>query len=160
MLILLVEGLAMCFFMLRVCVIGISNGPVGSVYFFEQDGQDRVVELGLTTKGKIKRDYAISSIALFVPVLFFVPAMVYFINGARGFAAFFWQITGILMIEGLFDRIFIDWYWVGKTKAWIIPGTENLIPYIPKKTLIKKWAGTIVGYPIIAAILSAVLTLF
>ncbi len=58
----LVEGLAMCFLMLLVCVVGISNGPVGSVYFFEQDVQDRVVELGLTTKEKIKRDYAIADI--------------------------------------------------------------------------------------------------
>ena len=23
------------------------------------------------------------------------------------------------------DRLFIDWYWVGKTKAWDIPGTED-----------------------------------
>ena len=36
------------------------------------------------------------------------------------------------MIEGLFDRFFIDWFWVGKTKAWLIPGTEDLMPYIPK----------------------------
>lgn len=26
----------------------------------------------------------------------------------------------ILMIDGIFDRIFIDWFWVGKTKAWIM----------------------------------------
>jgi len=156
----LVEGLAMCFLMLLVCVVGIANGPAGSVYFFEQDVQNRVVELGLTTKEKIKRKDAIAGIALFVPVLFFVPAMVYFINGARDFGEIFWQITAILMIEGLFDRIFIDWYWVGKTKAWIIPGTEELMPYIPKKTLIKKWVETIVGYPIVAAILSAIMTLF
>ncbi len=54
----LVEGLAMCFLLLLVCVVGISNGPIGSVYFFEQDVQDRVVELGLTTKEEIKRDHA------------------------------------------------------------------------------------------------------
>lgn len=33
-------------------------------------------------------------------------------------------MTIILLIMGLFDRIFIDWYWVGKTKTWIIPGTD------------------------------------
>lgn len=156
----LVEGLAMCFLLLLVCVIGISNGPVGSVYFYEQDVQDRAVELGLTTKEKIKRGHAIAGIAILIPVVFFVPAMVFFINGARDFGEIFWQITAILMIEGLFDRIFIDWYWVGKTKAWIIPGTEEMMPYIPKKTLIKKWVGTIVGYPIVAAILSTIMTLF
>ena len=54
----------------------------------------------------------------------------YDINGARGFWNGFWQMLVILMISGLFDRIFIDWWWVGHTKAWIIPGTEDLRPYI------------------------------
>lgn len=156
----LVESLAMCFILLIICVVGIANGPVGSVYFYEPEVQEKVVELGLTTKEKIKKGYTIAGTALFVPILFFIPAMVYFINGARGFFDIFLQITIILMIVGLFDRIFIDWYWVGKTKAWHIPGTEELMPYIPKKTLIKKWVGTVIGYPILAAILSAVMAVF
>ncbi|MBR3824710.1 MAG: hypothetical protein IKJ39_05880 [Lachnospiraceae bacterium] len=155
----LVESIAMCFVLLIICVIGIANGPVGCVYFYEPEVQEKVVKLGLTTKEKIKRDYSIAGIALFVPILFLVPAMVYFINGARGFWEVFIQITLILWAMGLFDRIFIDWYWVGKTKAWIIPGTEELMPYIPPKTLIKKWVGTIIGYPILAAILSGVISL-
>ena len=155
----LVESIAMCFVLLIICVIGIANGPVGCVYFYEPEVQEKVVKLGLTTKEKIKRDYSIAGIALFVPILFLVPAMVYFINEARGFWEVFIQITLILWAMGLFDRIFIDWYWVGKTKAWIIPGTEELMPYIPPKTLIKKWVGTIIGYPILAAILSGVISL-
>ena len=155
----LVESIAMCFVLLIICVIGIANGPVGCVYFYEPEVQEKVVKLGLTTKEKMKRDYSIAGIALFVPILFLVPAMVYFINGARGFWEVFIQITLILWAMGLFDRIFIDWYWVGKTKAWIIPGTEELMPYIPPKTLIKKWVGTIIGYPILAAILSGVISL-
>ncbi|MBD5111920.1 MAG: hypothetical protein HDT42_05210 [Ruminococcaceae bacterium] len=154
------EGLVMCFILLIICVIGIANGPVGLVVFYEKDVQNRVVELGLTTKDRIKRNKIISSVALFVPVLFLVPAMVYFINGARGFWDIFWQISAVQWIMGLFDRIFIDWYWVGHTKAWLIPGTEDLMPYIPKKTLISKWVGTIIGYPILAAVTSAVLVFF
>ena len=154
----LVESLAMCFILLLICVIGIANGPVGSVYFYEPEVQEKVVELGLTTKEEIKKRYTIAGVALFVPILVFVPAMVYFINGARKFWDIFVQITIILMIVGLFDRIFIDWYWVGKTKAWVIPGTEELMPYIPKKTLLKKWIGTVIGYPLIAAIMAAVMS--
>lgn len=44
--------------------------------------------------------------------------------------------------------------------AWIIPGTEDLLPYIPKKAWIKKWAATIIGYPVLAAILSGICLLF
>ena len=97
------------------------------------------------------------TIALFVPMLVLVPLMVYGINGAKGFWDSYWQMLAILMISGLFDRIFIDWWWVGHTKAWIIPGTEDLMPYIYGKTLARKWLGTVVGFPILAAILAGVM---
>lgn len=155
-----IEGMAMCFLMLTVCVVAIANGPVGGVCFYEKEVQDRVVELGLTTKKKIRRDYAITGICLFVPLLILVPVMVFFINGARGFKDIFIQSLIILMIDGLFDRIFIDWFWVGKTKAWIIPGTEDLMPYVPKKTLIRKWTGTLIVFPVIAAVMAGILSLF
>jgi hypothetical protein len=140
-------------------VVGIANGPVGLVVFYEQEVKDRVVELGMTTREKIKRISILTMIALFVPMIVLVPLMVYGINGARGFWNGFWQMLVILMISGLFDRIFIDWWWVGHTKAWIIPGTEDLRPYIYGKTLVKKWVGTLVGFPILAAVLAGIMQL-
>ena len=49
-------------------------------------------------------------------------------------------MTCIYLILNIFDRLFIDWYWVGHTKAWKIEGTEDLKPYIPK-ALIKSGSG-------------------
>lgn len=69
----------------------------------------------------------------------------------------FWQIYVLAMAEGLFDRFFIDTYWVGHTRAWTIPGTEDLKPYIPRKTLIVKWAVVIVGNPLIAAVIAGIM---
>ena len=86
--------------------------------------------------------------------------MVYGINGATGFWDAFWQMSVILWIQGLFDRFFIDWYWVGKTKAWEIPGTEDLKPYIPVKIMIGKWISTIVVNPLIAALVAGVMLRF
>jgi len=157
--ILVIEGIVMCFLLLITCVIGIANSPVGLVVLYEKDVQDRVVELGYTTKEKIKRSFIITSIALFLPMILLVPFMVYYINGAVGFWNGFWQITIILWIAGLFDRFFIDWYWVGKTKAWDIPNTEDLKPYIPANVLIRKWIGTIFVYPIFSAILAGIMAL-
>lgn len=141
-------------------MVGIANGPVGLVTFYEPEVQERVVELGLTTKERIRRNSVITTIALFAPILFLVPAMVFCINGTRGFWEVFWEILAILMMMGIFDRIFIDWYWVGHTKTWLIPGTEDLKPYIPMKTVIHKWIGTLAGYPIIAAVEAGILLLF
>lgn len=84
--------------------------------------------------------------------------MVYGVNGVTDFTEGFIQMTIILMILGFFDRFFIDWYWVGHTKSWLIPRTEDLRPYIPIKMLIIKWLGTLVGYPLIALLIAKVMT--
>ncbi len=151
---LLLEGLVMCFLLLLTCVVGIANGPVGLVVLYEQDVQDRVVELGLTTRQRIRRSFLWSCLAMFGPVVILVPAMVYGLNGAKGFLDGFLQMTAILLIQGLFDRFFIDAYWVGKTKAWVIPGTEDLMPYIPAKVKVGKWLGTLVLFPALAALMA------
>ncbi len=158
--ILIVEGIVMCFVLLIVCVIGIANGPVGLVLLYEENVQQRVIELGLTTKEKIRKNFILCSLALFVPLFILPPLMVYGINGVTGFWEGFWQMSIILWMQGLFDRFFIDWYWVGKTKTWEIPGTEDLKPYIPPKTMLIKWISTIFLNPIIAAIVAGVIQLF
>lgn len=158
--IILIEGLAMCFILLIICVIGIAKeGPVGLVTFYEQDVKDRVVKLGLTTKEKIQKSTAIVGIAVLIPSLLLIPYMVYGVNGAAGFWDGFWQMTVIGLIVGVFDRIFIDWYWVGKTKAWEIPGTEDLKPYIPKSTVIRKWIATVIVHPAFYALIAWAMTL-
>ena len=153
----IVEGIVMCFVLLIVCVVGIANGPVGLVLLYEKDVQERVVELGLTTKKRIQKNFIICSIAMFVPLFVLPPLMVYFINGVTEFWDAFWQMSIILWIQGLFDRFFIDWYWVGKTKAWEIPGTDDLKPYIPTKVMIGKWLSTILMNPLIALIIAGLM---
>ncbi len=155
----IIEGLAMCFLLLVTCVVGIANGPVGLVVLYEQDVQDRAVELGLTTKAKIKKSFIIAAIAMFAPVFILIPYMVYVINGADGFWDGFIQMMAIVLIQGLFDRFFIDFYWVGHTKAWNIPGTEDLKPYIPKKVMLGKWLATLVAFPMMMALIAGAVEL-
>ena len=148
------EGIVMCFVLLIICVVGIANGPVGMVFFYEKEVQDKVVELGLTTRKTINKRKLITFAALMIPQFLLVPMMVYFVNGASDFKTAAIQMTVIYLISGLFDRLFIDWYWVGKTKAWIIPGTEDMMPYIYGKTLIGKWVFTVIGFPVLAVLIA------
>ena len=155
---LVLEGICACFILLISCVTGIANGPVNMVFFYEKEVQDRVVELGLISREKIRKNeslFKLSGISLFFAFIIFA---VYGINGARGFREGFIQLNILLLIEGLFDRFFIDWYWVGKTRAWIIEGTEDLMPYIYGRTLIIKWVSTLVGYPVMAALIAYVMS--
>ena len=156
---LILEGLGLGFLLYLICAIGIRNGAVGMVHLYGQKVQERVIELGLTTAEAIrKRSIWFRSLCL-PGYLAYVLICVYVINGARGFWQSFWQSFVILSIMNLIDRFLIDEYWVGHTKAWIIPGTEDLRPYITAKDKKKKWIMGTVGMALLAAILSGVMAL-
>lgn len=148
----LLEGIMLCFILLLSCVIGIANGPERFTVFYEKDVQTKAIKLGYTTKKAVHWQAIAMIVILYLPCFTLVPLMVRFLNGATNFQDIFLQNLLIMYIMGLFDRLFIDWYWVGHTKAWEIPHTEELKPYIPKKMIIIKWFGTIFGFALIALI--------
>ena len=51
---LIIEGLGLGFLLYLICAIGIRNGAVGMVFLYDQKVQDRVVELGLTTREDLR----------------------------------------------------------------------------------------------------------
>lgn len=158
--VLVLECIVICFILFVPCVVVIANGVHNGAFLFEKDVQERVVEMGLVTKEQLSRNKKLFKIISLTVMISFVIWAVYGINGARGFLNPFLQIYALAMAEGLFDRFFIDTFWVGHTKAWTIPGTEDLKPYIPKKTLIAKWLIVIVGSSAIAAALAGIMMLF
>lgn len=81
----------------------------------------------------------------------------YAVNGVSGFLEGFWQMLVILLVMNLIDRFLVDDFWVGHTNAWVIPGTEDLKPYITAKDKRKKWVFGTVGMAVIAAVLSAIM---
>ena len=84
---------------------------------------------------------------------------VYALNGALGFLPGFWQLLVILSIMNVIDRLLIDDYWVGHTDAWIIPGTEDLRPYITAQAERKKWCIATLGMAVISAGLAGIMAL-
>ena len=59
----------------------------------------------------------------------------------------------------LIDRFLIDEYWVGHTNAWIIPGTEDLRPYITATDKRRKWIMGTIGMAVLAAALAGIMAL-
>ena len=156
---LILEGLGLGFLLYLICAIGIRNGAIGMVHLYDQKVQERVVQLGLSTADEIRKRSVLFRSLCLPGYLIYVLICVYVINGARGFFEGFWQGFVILFIMNLIDRFLIDDYWVGHTKAWIIPGTEDLRPYITAKDKKKKWIMGTVGMALLAAILSGVMAL-
>ena len=156
---LIAEGLGLGLLLYLICAVGIRNGAVGMVHLYDRKVQERVIALGLTTAELIrKRSRRFRSLCL-PGYLIYVLVCVYAINGARGFWPGFWQGFVILSVMNLIDRLLIDEYWVGHTGAWIIPGTEDLRPYITAKDKRQKWLMGTVGMALIAAVLSGAMAL-
>lgn len=148
------EGLGLGTLLVLVCAVGIRKGAVGMVHLYSIEVQERCVELGLISRGKI-RQKAILLKAVCLPIyLIYLFLCIFVINQAQGFFNIFYQSFVILFVMNLVDRFLIDELWVGHTKAWIIPGTEDLMPYITKADKRKKWLAGIFGMAIIALVLA------
>ena len=156
----ILEGLGLGALLVLVCAIGIRKGAVGMVHLYSSEVQDRCVKIGLTTHEKIKRNALLFKVICIPGYIAYVLAFVYAVNGAKGFLAGFWQLLVILSVMNLIDRFLVDGFWVGHTKAWTIPGTEDLKPYITAKDKCRKWIFGTVGMVVISAALSGIMMLF
>ena len=63
------------------------KGPVGGIFFYPMAMQDKVVELGLTTKDKIKRGKTVAFVLLFVWMFVAPMIMILIINSTRSYLA-------------------------------------------------------------------------
>ena len=156
----ILEGIGLGVLLILVCAIGICKSAVGMVHLYSPEVQDRCVTLGLTTHEKIKRNALIFKAVCVPGYIAYVLVCVYALNGAQGFLAGFWQMLVILSVMNLMDRFLVDDFWVDHTKAWTIPGTEDLKPYITAKGKAKKWLFGTVGMAVISAALAAIMMLF
>lgn len=155
----ILEGIGLGALLMLVCAFGIRKGAVGMVHLYHQDVKDRCVELGLTTHEKIARNSKLFKLICLPGYIAYVLVCVYAVNGTRGFANGFWQLLVILMIMNVIDRLVVDEWWVGHTTMWMIPGTEDLKPYINTADKKKKWIAGTASLVLIAAVLAGIMAL-
>ena len=53
----LIEGIVVCFILLMVCVLVLKDGPEKCAVFHEEDVKKRVVELGYITEKELKKRF-------------------------------------------------------------------------------------------------------
>ena len=88
----ILEGLGLGVLLVLICAAGIRKGAVGMVHLYSPAVQQRCVKLGLTTHEKIKRNSLLFKAVCVPGYISYVLVCVYGINGARSFAAGFWQL--------------------------------------------------------------------
>ena len=95
----ILEGLGLGALLVLVCAIGIRKGAVGMVHFYSDKVQQRCIELGMTTKERIRRKAIVLKIACLPIYIAYAWLCVYTLNGASGFLTVFWQCFVILSVK-------------------------------------------------------------
>lgn len=117
---------ALFFLMIKLSV---RDNALNALYFYPKPVQERVYELGLTDRETVARKRKRFMIPFLAVQLCALLLIIGLWNGIHDFWPAYWQALLFLEVMNWFDGIVIDRLWVGHSKLWIIPGTED-IPFV------------------------------
>ena len=109
--------------------IGVGNNALNGLYFYPKPVQEKVYELGLTDQETVAKKRKVFMIAFFAVMAAALILIIRVWNGIQSFWAAYWQALLFLEVMNWYDGIVIDRLWVGHSRFWVIPGTEDL-PFV------------------------------
>ena len=109
--------------------IGVGNNALNGLYFYPKPVQEKVYELGLTDRETVAKKRKRFMIAFFAVMAAALILIIRVWNGIQGFWAAYLQALLFLEVMNWYDGIVIDRLWVGHSRFWVIPGTEE-IPFV------------------------------
>ena len=112
--------------MVKIAVIG---GAVNGLYFYPKAVQERAIELGISDRATIDRRFKCFMTAFYIVMLAALVLIIGAWNGVTGFGEAYLQALLFLEVMNAYDGIVIDKLWVGHSKFWVLPGTEDL-PFV------------------------------
>ena len=107
----------------------VRDNALNALYFYPKPVQERVYELGLTDREAVARKRKRFMIPFLIVMLCALLLIIRLWNGIHVFWPAYWQALLFLEVMNWFDGIVIDRLWVGHSKLWIIPGTED-VPFV------------------------------
>ena len=109
--------------------IGVRNNALNGLYFYPKPVQEKVYELGLTDRKTVEKKRKRFMIAFFAVMAVALVLIIRVWNGIQSFWAAYLQALIFLEVMNWYDGIVIDRLWVGHSRFWVIPGTEE-IPFV------------------------------
>ncbi len=140
--------------------LAVRNDALNALYFYPKPVQERVYDLGLTDRETVARKRKRFMIPFMIVMLCALLLIIWLWNGIRDFWPAYFQALLFLEVMNWFDGIVIDRLWVGHSKLWIIPGTED-IPFVQtwKQVFKKRMILTliwIVGAAVVAGLVALI----
>ncbi len=136
--------------------LAVGSSALNGLYFYPKPVQEKVYALGLTNRETVARKRKYFMIPFFLVMLSALVLIIGLWNGVRRFWPAYWQALLFLEVMNWYDGIVIDRLWVGHSRFWIIPGTEE-IPFVQTWPQVMKKRGIltliwIVGAAVVAGI--------
>ena len=136
--------------------LAVGGSALNGLYFYPKPVQEKVYALGLTDSETVSRKRKRFMIPFFLVMLSALVLIIGLWNGVRRFWLAYWQALLFLEVMNWYDGIVIDRLWVGHSRFWIIPGTEE-IPFVQTWPQVMKKRGIltliwIVGAAVMAGI--------
>ena len=108
---------------------GVGNSALNGLYFYPEPVRERVYELGLTERETVAKKRKRFMTAFFAVMAAALVLIIRVWNGIGSFRSAYLQALLFLEVMNWYDGIVIDRLWVGHSRFWVIPGTED-IPFV------------------------------
>ena len=125
----LLQLLLFCALFTLMVKIAVGSSPLNGLFFYPKPVQERAYALGLTDREKVSRKRRRFMIPFFLVMAAALVLIVGLWNGICTFWPAYWQALLFLEVMNWYDGVVIDRLWVGHSRFWIIPGTED-IPFV------------------------------
>ena len=125
----LLQLLLFCALFTLMVKIAVGSSPLNGLFFYPKPVQERAYALGLMDREKVSRKRRRFMIPFFLVMAEALVLIVGLWNGICTFWPAYWQALLFLEVMNWYDGVVIDQLWVGHSRFWIIPGTED-IPFV------------------------------
>ena len=109
--------------------LGVGNNALNGLYFYPKPVQERAFAIGLTDRESVAKKRKRFMIPFMIVMLCALLLIIGLWNGIHDFWPAYGQALLFLEVMNWYDGFVIDRLWVGHSRLWIIPGTED-IPFV------------------------------
>ena len=120
--------------------IAVGNNALNDLYFYPKPVQEKAYELGLTDRETVAKKRKLFMTAFFAVMATALISIIRVWNGIQSFWTAYLHALIFLEVMNWYDGIVIDRLWVGHSRFWVIPGTEE-IPFVQTWPQISKKRG-------------------
>ena len=155
----LIQLVLYCVLFTLMVKIGVGNNALNGLYFYPEPVREKVYELGLTDRETVAGKRRRFMTAFFAVMGTALVLIIRVWNGLMDFWPSYLQALLFLEVMNWYDGIVIDRLWVGRSRFWVIPGTEE-IPFVQTWPQVIKKRGVLTLIWIFgAAVIAGMITL-